>query len=78
MKQFIPQNGTYFYFRYDDKNLVMVAVNNSQEPKTVDLERFNEMSIIGAKAVEVTTNEVYNLEKSLTIPPKTVLVLKVE
>ncbi|MDR0830808.1 MAG: cyclomaltodextrinase N-terminal domain-containing protein [Prevotellaceae bacterium] len=78
MKQFIPQNGTYFYFRYDEKNLVMVAVNNSQTPKTVDLERFNEMNIIGTKAVEVTTNEVYNLEKTLTIPPKTVLVLKVE
>jgi glycosidase len=77
MKQFLPQNGTYFYFRYDEKNIVMIAVNNAKEPKTVELERFNEMNILGAEAMEITTNQKYKLDKTLTIPPKTVLVLNI-
>jgi len=78
MKHFIPQNGTYFYFRYNDNQLVMVAVNNSKQSKTVDLERFNEMNIIGSQAVEVTTGQKYSLNKTLTIPARTALVLEIK
>ena len=78
MKHFLPQDGTYIYFRYNDNQLVMVAVNNSKQPKTVDLERFNEMNIIGAQAIEVTSGQKYFLNKTLTIPARTVLVLDVK
>jgi len=78
MKQFIPQNGTYIYFRYNDNELVMVATNNTKQPKTIDLERFNEMDIIGAQAVEVTSGQKYSLDKTLTIPARTTLVLDIQ
>ncbi|MDR1545081.1 MAG: cyclomaltodextrinase N-terminal domain-containing protein [Prevotellaceae bacterium] len=78
MKQFVPQNGVYVYFRYDEKNLVMVAVNNAKVPQTVDLERFNEMNILGAEATEVTSGGKYKLDKTLIIPAKTALVLNVK
>ena len=78
MKHFIPQNGTYFYFRYDNKQTVMVAVNNSKMAKTVDLERFNEMNILGKQAVEITSAQKYSLDKTLAIPARTTLVLEIK
>ena len=78
MKQFIPQDGTYFYFRYNDQQTVMIAANNAKEPKTVDLERFNEMNIIGTQATDVVSGKIYYLNKTITIPARTVLVLNVK
>jgi len=78
MKHFIPQDGTYIYFRYNEKQTVMIAVNNSKQSKTVDLERFNEMNILGAQAVDVISGQKYSLNKTITIPARTALVLDVK
>jgi glycosidase len=77
MKQFIPQNGTYVYFRYNDKQTVMIAINNSHETKTLDLERFAEMNILGAQAVEITSGQKILLDKTLSMPARTVMVLNI-
>ncbi len=42
---FIPENGTYVYFRYTDSESVMVILNNNNEAKTLDTKRFNERLI---------------------------------
>ena len=36
LKQFIPENNLYVYFRYNDKESVMVVLNNSdKETRTI-------------------------------------------
>ena len=78
MKQFIPYDGLYVYFRYDDHKTVMVVANNNKEDKQIDLTRFAEMNIQGKQAIEVTTRESVELNKTILVPAKTVLVLDVK
>ena len=40
MMQYVPEDGVYVYFRYDDKQTVMVVMNTAKENKTVVLKRF--------------------------------------
>lgn len=42
MMQFTPQEGVYVYFRYDEKQTVMVVMNTAKENKTVAVKRFEE------------------------------------
>ena len=78
MKQFIPYDGLYVYFRYDDHKTVMVVANNNKEDKQLDLARFDEMKIQGKQAIEVTTRQSIELNNTLLVPAKTVLVLDVQ
>jgi glycosidase len=78
MKQFIPYDGLYVYFRYNDHKTVMVVANNNKEDKQLDLARFGEINIQGKHAIEVTTRESIELTKTILVPAKTVLVLDVK
>ena len=37
MMQYVPQDGVYVYFRYDDKQTIMVVMNTAKENKTIAL-----------------------------------------
>ncbi|MDD3195989.1 MAG: cyclomaltodextrinase C-terminal domain-containing protein, partial [Paludibacter sp.] len=43
MKQFIPEDGIYVYFRYDAATTVMVVVNNNEVDRDIPLGRYAEM-----------------------------------
>lgn len=77
LKHFAPQNGTYVYFRYDDKDKIMVAFNKSDKAQKLDKSRFAE--VIGGEAwgVDVISGRRYSLEK-LEIPARDVLVLELK
>ncbi|MFZ5494103.1 MAG: glycoside hydrolase family 13 protein [Verrucomicrobiota bacterium] len=61
---YIPQEGLYVYFRYDDNQTVMVVLNKSPKDTELDLSRFRRM-LKGAKAGRnvLTTDAV-----DLTVP----------
>lgn len=42
LMQFLPQDGVYVYFRYNNKQTVMIIVNTANEEKKVSLKRFAE------------------------------------
>lgn len=42
LTHYIPEDGVYVYFRYNDEQTVMVILNNNQELKTIKLDRFVE------------------------------------
>jgi glycosidase len=77
MKQFIPENGFYVYFRYNDQQTIMVIANNNDQTKELDLKRFNEMLYGKTEGREITTSVLYDLKKSVLVPAKTVLLLEV-
>jgi glycosidase len=39
---YVPENGVYVYFRHDDKESVMIVLNNNEESRTFTTERFAE------------------------------------
>jgi len=77
MKQFIPENGIYVNFRYNDDKTIMIIANNNEQPKDIDLIRFKEMLSGKNAGTEITTSKTYSLKAPLSVPAKTVLIIDV-
>jgi len=78
LKQFVPQDGIYVYFRYNDSDAVMVISNKNVEPKDMALERFAEMLNEYSSGRDVTTQGIYELRNMIRVPAMTTLVLELE
>jgi hypothetical protein len=78
MMQYVPEDGVYVYFRYDDRQTVMCIMNTQDKPMTIDPKRFSECIKNFKQGTEVTTDRVYNVEATLTIPQKYVMVLELK
>ncbi len=76
LMQFVPQDETYVYFRYTDKQTVMVALNSSKTAKTLNLARFTERLTGFSGGTNILTGEPVIGLKTLTINPKSVVVLE--
>lgn len=76
MKQFIPYDGIYVYFRFNDSKTVMIIANNNSVVKTVNTERFNEMLEGKTKAKDIISTKEMVLNNQMIIPPKTVLIFE--
>jgi len=78
MMQYIPQNGVYVYFRYDDKKTVMIVYNSSADSKELKTDRFNERMAGFTTGFNITTGEKMESVKNLKIPGKTTLLIELE
>ena len=78
MKQFIPQDGIYVYFRYNNDKTVMVIANNNNEPKGLELNRFEEMLSTKTQAIDIVNNQTVELGRNIQVPAKTVLILELK
>lgn len=74
--QFLPEDGVYVYFRYDNNETVMCVFNQNDGEKTINLTRFSERIKDFTKALDVSTGTTFNLEPTLTLGGKYVLVMK--
>ena len=75
MMQYIPQEGIYVYFRYDDKKTVMVVYNSTDKQQTTTAARYFERIKSAKKARNVVTDDIVDLSE-LAIPGKSTLVLE--
>jgi len=70
LKQFIPQNGVYVYFRIHEKQTLMCVVNTNQSDSDLMLNRFSEVNA-GVKSMKDVINEkIINSNSSIKIPSK--------
>jgi glycosidase len=70
LKQFIPQNGIYVYFRIHNKQTLMCVVNTNATESDLLLDRFSEV-ISGVKSMKDVLNEkIINSNLSIKIPSK--------
>ena len=76
LMQFIPQDGVYTYFRYDDGACVMVIANNTKDEKKVDGTRFAERLAGYSSGVEVVSGATIGDLKKLTVPAHTAWVVE--
>lgn len=75
---FTPENGTYVYFRYDDKNKVLVAFNKNDKEATLATDRFAEILPANSSGKDIFSGQTISLAKSLVIPARSVLILEVK
>jgi glycosidase len=79
LKQFVPENEVYVYFRYDDDECVMVILNNSNNQiKALNTERFKECMEGYNYAINIETGENINYLDVLTLSPKSVTILELK
>lgn len=77
MKQFIPENGLYVFFRYNADKTVMVISNNGNQEKALPLARFNEM--LNGKTIftDIISGQSQTVAPTLSVPAKSVLIYEV-
>jgi hypothetical protein len=78
LMQFVPDDNVYVYFRYDDRDAVMVVMNGNAETKTIKTERYAERLKGYTGAKDVTTGTALPRIDQITIPARTALVLELE
>lgn len=76
LMQYVPEDWVYTYFRYDDKQTVMIVMNTSTDEKIIDPQRFVESTKGFSKAKNVITSTVNDLSIKWKLPGKTIWVME--
>jgi glycosidase len=75
---YAPQkNDVYVYFRYNDKQKVMVLLNKNKEAVSLDLNRYSQMVPGKFRAKEIITQKEMQVENTLAVPAKTAMILEI-
>jgi glycosidase len=79
LMQFIPQDGVYTYFRYNEGGeCVMIIANNTKDVKKVDGTRYAERTASFSSGVEVVSGATVADLKTLTVPAHTAWVVELK
>ena len=74
-KHFVPENGIYVYFRYDDKKTIMVILNTNDKKQIVYTGRYKEMIRQHTKARNIVSGKTTML-KNMKIDKNAILILE--
>ena len=75
---YLPENGVYVYFRFNEKGSVMVVLNNNEKEQTLQLKRFEENLKKYTKGKDIISGNEIPLSETLTIPAKSPLILELK
>lgn len=78
LMQYVPENGIYVYFRYNEDKTVMVIMNTNEKPEEVSTARFTERMAGFTRATDVITRKDISSIGSFQVPAKTTLVLELK
>jgi glycosidase len=76
LMQYIPKDGLYTYFRYDNKQTVMCLMNTAEKEMKIDFKDYTERTKTFTRAINIINGDV--LSASFTIPAKTMWVLELK
>jgi glycosidase len=76
--QYVPENGIYVYFRYNEDSTIMIILNKNKEPITLSLDRFRRMigNIITGR--EIISGKKLDLKNSLQLNSAGPLIIELE
>lgn len=75
---FVPQNGVYVYFRYNDKEKVMVVINKNDKPQTLDLNNYSEIIPNEIAVKDVISDTEFTINKNLEIKGKSSYIFEIK
>lgn len=78
LMQFAPDREVYTYFRYDNKQTVMVVMNPTDQEKNVRLAHFEERTKGFTNAKNIVTGETKPFTGEWKIPAKTIWILQLQ
>ncbi|SFG92342.1 glycoside hydrolase family 13 protein [Pedobacter insulae] len=77
LMQYVPENGMYVYFRYNDQKTVMVMMNTNDTAEKLDTKRFEERIGKLKTGVNIVTDERVALDV-IEIPAKGTFILELQ
>ncbi len=76
LKHYVPEDGLYVYFRYDNRESVMVILNNNDaKSHSVTKDKYIESLNGFSKGYEVISGKTIDDLTSFEIPPKTAMII---
>lgn len=78
LTHYVPENNVYVYFRHNEKESVMVVINNSKDKQTFKVERFKENLGKYTKGIDVLSGNSFDCTKEITIDGKSSLILELK
>jgi glycosidase len=76
LMHYVPEEGVYVYFRYNDEQTIMCVMNTSNNPRNIDFTRFSERTKGFSGARNVLTGETLQTSNSLHLDATQMLVLE--
>ncbi len=70
MMQYVPEDGVYVYFRYDNKQTIMIVMNTAKELKNISPTNYSERTNGFSKMKNIITGEI-TLLKNFSVNAKT-------
>jgi glycosidase len=78
LKHYIPENGLYVYFRYNDNASVMIILNNQKEARTIRKDKYAESLAGFSKGYDVITGKTIEDLTSFEIAPGTAMIIELK
>ncbi len=78
LMHFVPRDGVYVYFRYDNHSTVMVALNKNKHETALDLQRFSALLAGKKSAQNVMLGTNVNLLDKLNLPARSATIIELQ
>jgi glycosidase len=76
LKQFVPENDTYVYFRTGNSKMLMCAYNGNDSSTDINTARFQECLKQVRQGTDILTGQKVDLTKSVSIAPNSFLLIE--
>ena len=78
LTHYVPLDGVYVYFRHDDAQKVMVILNNNDDARTVDTQRFTEVIGTATRGTDVLSKRVHELAGGIDVLAHSATILELD
>lgn len=78
MTHYLPDNNVYVYFRHNNKETVMVIINNAPDTQKINSTRFQENIKSFISGVDILSGKTIDLKNEITIEGKSALILELK
>jgi glycosidase len=78
LTQYAPENDIYVFFRYNEKETIMVIINNNETDQTLKTDRFTESLKSNTSRTDVMTGIKYDLNSAIILPKESTLILELK
>lgn len=76
LMHFVPENGIYVYFRYDDNDKVMIILNKNSSEQVVSTDRFSEIMKGCKSGKEIISGKEISDITEITLAPKSAMIIE--
>jgi glycosidase len=78
LTHYAPENDVYIYFRYNEKEKIMIILNNNETDQTMKIDRFSESLENISTGTDVISGKQVDLKFDFTIPKQTAFILELK